>query len=102
LDQFSDAQIGAASRPCLKQCRQTLQRLLGLQKLVDAPENEPITLPEDQMRPGRYRWNGEPVSGATAAKLIHGGWIAGEVNLPTWSGHVDDANVIAAAQISAD
>ena len=98
LDQYGDAQIGAAARPCLKQCRETLERLLQIRPLESASENETIQLPENAS-PGRYRWLGEPADGATTAKLIHPGWQAAEVDLPRWSGPPEEASVLAPAQL---
>lgn len=100
LDQYGDAQVGAAARPCLKQSRQTLDRVLGLQKLVDAPENDTIQLPQP-INTSRYRWVGEDGGGDESAKLVHGGWVATKTDLPIWSGQPDDASIIAAAQVQA-
>ncbi|EMI57844.1 DUF2760 domain-containing protein [Rhodopirellula sallentina] len=101
LDQYQDAQVGAAARPCLKQCRQSLDRILKIEKLVDAKENESITVPADASA-ARYRWIGES-SGTeeTTGKVVHPGWQAVSIELPQWSGDEDDAKVIAPAQVSA-
>lgn len=98
LDQYGDAQIGAAARPCLKQCRETLDRLLRIRPLEAAAENESIELPENAS-PGRYHWLGEPAAGATTAKLIHPGWQASSLDLPRWSGPPEEASVLAPAQV---
>ncbi|MBB3206480.1 hypothetical protein FHS27_002289 [Rhodopirellula rubra] len=102
LDQYQDAQVGAAARPCLKQCRQSLDRILKIEKLVDAKENENITVPAGASA-ARYRWIGESSSGSdeATAKLVHPGWQAVSIELPQWSGKEDDAKVIAPAQVSA-
>ncbi|OYP39123.1 DUF2760 domain-containing protein [Rhodopirellula sp. MGV] len=98
LDQYSDAQVGAAARPCLKQCAGVLDRLLGLKPLVEASEGETVTVGESPS-PMRYQWIGEGT--ATSGKLVHHGWQATKIELPTWSGSDDDANVVAPAQIQA-
>lgn len=102
LDQYQDAQVGAAARPCLKQCRQSLDRMLKIKKLVDAKENESVSVTRDAS-PARYRWVGEPSSSSPSgqAKLVHSGWQATATDLPQWSGALEDANVIAPAQVSA-
>jgi len=105
LDQYQDAQVGAAARPCLKQCRQSLDRILRIEKLIDANENDTVNVPATASA-GRYRWIGESSStDATSietipAKLIHPGWQAVSVELPQWNGNADDAQIIAPAQVS--
>ncbi|WP_164102122.1 DUF2760 domain-containing protein [Candidatus Laterigemmans baculatus] len=113
LDQFSDAQIGAAARPCLKQCRSALQRMFSLQPLVEVGEGESLTLPENPS-PIRYQWVGESGSGGTRAggtraggaeggkrsgRVVHPGWRAERCELAQWTGGNDDAFVVAAAQL---
>ncbi|TWT65389.1 DUF2760 domain-containing protein [Allorhodopirellula solitaria] len=101
LDQYQDAQVGAAARPCLKQCRQSLDRILKIDKLVASNESEAITVPADASV-ARYRWIGEsPASDGGTAKLVHPGWQATEMQLPQWSGQAADAEIIAPAQVSA-
>ena len=115
LDQYQDAQVGAAARPCLKQCRQSLDRMLKIERLVDATENERIEVPSEASS-ARYRWIGETsasetsasktsndensASESTNAKLVHPGWQATATDLPQWTGDLEDAKVIAPAQVS--
>ena len=98
LSQYSDAQVGAAARPCLQQCASVLTRLFDLQPVVDASDGEMIDV-ESGVSPLRYQWIGEGT--AESGKLIHHGWQANKVELPAWSGEVADANVIAPAQVEA-
>ncbi len=101
LDQYQDAQVGAAARPCLKQCRQSLDRILKIEKLVPAAENESVAVPADASV-ARYRWIGEsPASETGVAKLVHPGWRAASIQLPQWSGQAEDANILAPAQVTA-
>lgn len=100
LDQYQDAQVGAAARPCLKQCRQSLDRMLKIEKLFDAAENESVPVEADAS-PARVRWVGETTSTSGSAKLVHPGWKATTADLPQWSGEAGDANVIAPAQVAA-
>lgn len=100
LDQYQDAQVGAAARPCLKQCRQSLDRILKIEKLVAAAENDTITVPADAAV-SRFRWIGESSSSKTStAKLVHPGWQAASIQLPQWSGQAEDAEIIAPAQVT--
>lgn len=98
LGQYSDAQVGAAARPCLQQCAGVLQRLLGLKPLLDACDGDSVEVAQDAS-PTRYQWVGEGTS--TSGKLLHHGWIATKVELPTWTGDAADAKIIAPAQIQA-
>ncbi|MCC9644226.1 DUF2760 domain-containing protein [Rhodopirellula sp. JC740] len=99
LDRFSDEQIGAAARPCLKACRQTLDRLVAIKPLVDAADGDVIAVDETASA-ARVRWVGES-SGASQAKLVRKGWEATKVQLPAWSGSDDDAKVISPNQVEA-
>ncbi|KAA5545430.1 DUF2760 domain-containing protein [Roseiconus nitratireducens] len=96
LEQYSDAQVGAAARPCLQQCAGVLKRLLGLAPLLDASEGQTVDVPSDAS-PTRYQWIGEGT--AASGKLVHHGWQANKLELPKWTGDVDDVNVIAPAQV---
>jgi hypothetical protein len=98
LDQYSDAQIGAAARPCLAQCRSTLKRIFELRPLVDVPEGQQLEIPA-AASPQRYQWVGD-VSGAKAAgKLVHPGWEASRCELAQWTGDAADANIVAPVQL---
>ena len=96
LSQYSDAQVGAAARPCLQQCSGVLSRLFGMQPLVEAEEGESVQVGESPSAL-RFQWIGE--GAAESGKLIHHGWQATKIELPTWSGNADDANIIAPAQV---
>jgi hypothetical protein len=98
LNQYSDAQVGAAARPCLLQCAAVLDRTLGIEPLLDASEGETVEVGQNPS-PTRYQWIGEGT--ATTGKLVHHGWRAGKLELPTWTGDAADADVIAAAQVQA-
>ena len=98
LSQFSDAQVGAAARPCLQQCAGVLNRLFKLEPLVVASEGDMVDV-GSSASPMRFQWIGEGT--AESGKLIHHGWQAGKVELPNWSGDLSDANVIAPAQVEA-
>ena len=96
LNQYSDAQVGAAARPCLQQCAAVLDRFFSLKPLVLASEGEVVEVVTNAS-PMRYQWIGEGT--AESGKLIHHGWEATKVELPKWLGEASDANVIAPAQV---
>ncbi len=100
LSKYSDAQVGAAARPCLQSCASTLSRLFGLAAVSDAGEGASVDIGDEIGNggsPARYQWIGEGSS--TSGKLVHQGWQATQVDLPTWTGAEADANVIAPAQL---
>lgn len=101
LEQFSDAQVGAAARPCLQQCRKTLARVFDVQPLLEGGEGTRVEVPAGAS-PLRYQWVGNaPAGGNTSmtGQLVHPGWQARKGDLGQWTGDPEDANVIAAAQI---
>jgi hypothetical protein len=96
LTGFSDAQVGAAARPCLQQSAETLKRCFGLKPICDAADGSTVDVgPEESAT--RYQWVGE--GSATSGILIHHGWQASQVELPKFSGDVADVFVIAPAQV---
>lgn len=97
LTQFSDAQVGAAARPCLLSCGKTLQRMMPMVAVDDSGEGAKVNVPANSK--SRYQWIGEP--GSEVGTLIHKGWMATKIELPAWTGDDADANVVAAAQVQA-
>jgi len=98
LDHYSDAQVGAAARPCLTQCRSTLSRIFDLKPLLVEPEGQLLEIPTDAS-PLRYQWVGETGANLKTGKLVHPGWQARRCEIAQWTGTAEDANVIAPAQI---
>ncbi len=98
LDQYSDAQVGAAARPCLSQCRATIARIFDLSPLLAQSEGQGVEVPESAS-PLRYQWVGDAGIGKRSGTLVHAGWQASRCELAQWSGTAEDANVIAPAQV---
>lgn len=96
LDQFNDAQIGAAARDVLRETRKSLDRMFGLQHLIDSPEGEAIEIPSDAS-PARWRIVGK--ESGHQGTLSHPGWQATKLDMPQWLGGADDSMVIAAAEV---
>ncbi|QDS96725.1 hypothetical protein FF011L_55370 [Roseimaritima multifibrata] len=96
LDAYSDAQVGAAARPCLLQCASILERVMGLQPVVAGSEGSQVEVPSGAS-PAAYQWIGE--GSGTSGQLVHPGWKASRVDLPEWTGQDADAKIIAPAQI---
>jgi len=96
LGGFSDAQVGAAARPCLQSCAATLQRLFDLQPICEASEGSTVTVDAGES-PARYQWVGEGTT--RSGSLIHHGWQVTRAELPQWNGEAADALVVAPAQV---
>lgn len=96
LSQFGDDQVGAAARPCLQQCRKSLDRILSVRPLLT--ENEGDTI-EVGATPSPTRFQRVGSGNGSSAKIVHPGWTAAQVELPEWTGQDSDANVLAPAQV---
>ena len=99
LEQYSDAQIGAAARDVLRDCGKTLTRLFDLEPVVSEPEGAEIEVPAG-FDADRYRVTGN-TSGTPPfrGRVVHHGWRANTCQLPSWNGRRDSANIIAAAEV---
>ncbi len=96
LDDYTDAQIGSAARNVLRDAGKALDRIFGLNRLVEMHEGDQVEVPEAA---SPVRWK---VLGSTANRkgvLVHAGWIASKSELPQWSGTRDDSMVIAPAEV---
>jgi hypothetical protein len=99
LDAYSDAQIGAAARPCLKQAGQVISRMFQLTPISDASEGASIPMPET-WSPMRYQViGGKSVSPQQSVRVVHPGWQASVCKVPQWTGDKQDAMIVAAAQV---
>ncbi|MEM9657306.1 MAG: DUF2760 domain-containing protein [Planctomycetota bacterium] len=99
LGDFSDAQVGAAARDVLQDCRKTLERLFELQPTLPQAEGETVEVPKSY-DVARFRLTGA-VSGDPpfSGKLAHPGWTAARCELPQWSGGKPSALVVAPAEV---
>ena len=99
LDAYADAQIGAAARDVLRDCRRVLQRLFAIEPLVNQDEGSPVDVPPGYDA-GRFRLTGN-VAGQPPfqGRLVHHGWQAAHCQLPVWSGSQQSTHVIAAAEV---
>lgn len=99
LDEYSDAQIGAAAREALADCGKVLQRIFAFQPVADVAEGESMQVPADYDT-GRLRLTGNlsqqpPLTG----KLVHAGWVATQCDLAAWTGSREAALVVTPAEI---
>jgi hypothetical protein len=98
LDQYSDSQVGAAARPCLIQCRTTLERAFDLTPIIDEQEGAIVTVP-DSASPLSYQWIGSGQNGSAGGRLVHPGWQAKRCEVAKWTGKPEDSLVISPAQL---
>ena len=99
LENYEDAQIGAAARDVLRDCRGVLQRLFAIEPLLSQEEGSAV-----EVRPGydagQFRLTGS-IAGEPPfqGRLMHHGWRAAQCQLPVWTGSRESARVIAAAEV---
>ena len=82
IDEYDDAQIGAAAREVHRGCRAALTEVLGLSPVLSAEEGTPVEIEED-FDAGRIKLIGN-VQGKPPFRgiLRHGGWRYTKINLP--------------------
>ena len=96
LENFEDAQIGAAAREVLKDCRQTLDRMFGITHLAEEEEGSTRSI-EPGVSPNRVRLVGK--SDGSTGTITHRGWQATCCEVPQWSGGRNEAWILAPTEI---
>lgn len=97
LDQYPDAQVGAAARDVLRDTRKTLERICGIQPLLSEAEGSQVEVPADA---SPMRWKISGVSSTSKrGTIVHPGWQATRCQLPKYNGTAADAVVIAPAEV---
>ena len=93
---YSDEQVGAAVRDVQAQARQSIERYMRLQPLIDGVEGTFTKV--EGLDPAAAKFIGNvPASGkAAGGTLRHKGWKAESVNLPPLNA---PGNIVAAAEI---
>jgi len=99
IDNYSDSQIGAAVRDIHRGCRKSLHDYLTIEPVINAAEDERVTIPKD-FDPAAIRLVGNvngspPFQGA----LKHHGWRVREVHLPLLPVARDDFSVLSPAEV---
>ncbi|MBM4074065.1 MAG: DUF2760 domain-containing protein, partial [Planctomycetes bacterium] len=99
LTNYSDEQIGAAVRSIHRDSGQVLERLFGIQPVVQGDEGSSIRVPTG-FDAARYRLTGH-VSGAGpfSGTLQHQGWEVTKCDLPQFTGNSSAASVLAPAEV---
>lgn len=97
LEQYPDAQVGAAARDVLRDTRKVLERICGIKPLLSEVEGTKVDVPADAS-PMRWKISGS-ASAAKRGVVVHPGWQATQCQLPQWNGTTADALVIAPAEV---
>ena len=100
LDEYSDAQVGAAARDVLRDSRNVLQRLFAVEPLAKEGEGARIAIP-NSASPLRYRLVGNASDKLTSGTVVHAGWQATKCQLPQWNGPSEDALILAPIEMEA-
>jgi hypothetical protein len=99
LTSFSDEEIGAASRNVLGECRAVLDRFFQIEPLRGDPEGATCEIPSNY-DPLNVKLSGRIEGpGPYRGQLIHHGWRATTINLPTWTGPKTSTQILAPAEI---
>lgn len=98
LDDYEDAEIGAAVRDIHRGCKKVLDEHLRIEAVMPGAEDDKVNVPEG-FDPGEVRLVGN-VKGAPpfAGVLRHHGWRVTETKLPTLSEGID-RRVLAPAEV---
>jgi hypothetical protein len=99
LANYSDEEIGAAARNVLGDAAAAIDRFFQLQPLAKEPEGSSCEVPAGY-DPACYKLSGRVEgAGPFRGNLVHHGWKASTVNLPSWTGSNEAAQVVAPAEI---
>jgi hypothetical protein len=99
LDGYTDAQIGAAARDVHRDSGRVLNRLFGIEPVLDEQEGAAVEV-AGGFDPGCYQLTGN-VTGEPPfrGRLRHHGWRATACRLPAFSGSPAAAEVLAPAEV---
>src|SRR5271155_4246265 len=99
IDAYTDAQIGAAVRDIHRGCRKSLHNYLTIEPVINAAEEERVTVPTD-FDPAAVRLVGN-VNGSPPFHgiLKHHGWRVRSVHLPLLPVARDDSSVLSPAEV---
>jgi hypothetical protein len=99
LEQYADAQVGAAAREVLRDSNQVLDRFFGLEPLAAESEGATVEAPA-QYDAGVYRLTGNVGGdGPFRGELMHAGWRATRCELPQFTGSEAAALIVAPMEV---
>lgn len=99
LDDYTDAQVGAAARDVLRDSGKVIERIFGLEPLTDTPDGEPLETPAS-FDPAEFRLTGNVTGEAPfRGSVAHHGWKATRCEVPKWSGSQSAAMIVAPVEL---
>lgn len=98
IENYADAQIGAAVRDVHRDSRAVLDRLFNITPVLDQAEGSAVDL-SSAPDSSRVRLLGETSGNSSTGNLVHHGWEAKLCALPEWHGSASGLNVIAPAEV---
>ncbi len=99
LENYGDAEVGAAARDVLRQSGEVVERFFGLEPIVSEPEGSAHEVAAG-FDSGRIRLTGNVAGDPPYRGVIaHHGWIATRSELPTYSGSQSAAPVVAPLEV---
>lgn len=96
LESFEDAQIGAAAREVLRDCRKTLDRMFAIAPVADDEEGASYGL-KPAPSPALVRLVGK--SEGDVGTIVHRGWKVTRCEVPKWTGSRKDAWILAPIEV---
>jgi hypothetical protein len=96
LEGLNDEQIGAMARGVLNSAHQCLEECLIVSTIVDGVEGEIIEIPDAA---SSNRWSIEGDLSGARGRLMHPGWVANQLKLPSWKGSEENMLVIAPVKV---
>ena len=100
IQSYSDDQVGAAVRELHDQCRDSINRYVRLEPVIDGVEGTFAKAPSAEASVVKFVGN-VPAKPPTGGLLRHKGWRAAKIDLPAL-GPKQDAAVIAPAEIEVE
>ncbi len=99
LGDYTDAQIGAVARDVHRDCGKVIERLFAPAPVLTHEEGAEVEVPVG-FDAHRYRLVGNVVGEPPFhGRLVHHGWEATKVELPTWSGSEGSIKVVAPVEV---
>lgn len=95
LDEFDDAQIGAAAREVIRDCRKSLDRMFAIAPLSESNEGQAIDVPKSAS-PNQIRLVGASSGRGT---VVHRGWKATMCEVPSWKGGRNENWILAPVEV---
>ena len=100
ITDFSDAEVGAATRSVHKEAASVIERIFGVVPLCAVAEGTSVEIPAGY-DPAQYRLVGNvpEEAGPLHGVLVHPGWKAVRADVPAWNGRADTAIVVAPIEV---